>query len=126
MVDRAGAAGDDAVIGGRRQIDGRVGAAGGDEELEIGKLFEQRARKRCALAHDDDDRESGEASGERVLVPEVVGEDQDVEIARDRGPIGHGEGGILIVVEDRAAHHRFRPVPVARAGGGDHGRKRRR
>ena len=66
------------------------------------------------------------ATGERVLVAHMVGKGLDLEIARDRAPLDHREGGVLIIVEDRATHHRFRPLPLARVGGRDHGRKPRR
>ena len=102
---RGGAADGDAALGGGRDVDGGVAAAGGDEQPEVRQPLEQGARERRPLAHGDDDVERRQPLDERVLVVEVVGELDDVDGLGDAGPVGEAGGDGLVVVEDGDAVH---------------------
>ena len=67
--------------------------------------------KRRALAHGADDLEALQRLDDVVLRAEVLVEHLDVEVALDLRPVGHREGHVLIVVEDRAAQGGHRAGP---------------
>ena len=86
-----------------RHVDRGIARASGDQELEVRQLLDDRARKRGALAHGADDRETLQRLDHLVSAAEMLVEHLDIEIVRDLGPIGHGEGDVLVIIEDRAA-----------------------
>ena len=60
---------DVALLGGH-EVERGVARPGGDEQLQLGKRLDDRARKRRALAHADDDVEIGERLDHLVLAAE--------------------------------------------------------
>ena len=71
-----GAADHDLALGRRCDVDRGVAHARRDQELQPREPFEQRARKRRALAHGHHRVEVGEPLGHRLRVAQVVGEDR--------------------------------------------------
>src|SRR6266403_1477728 len=88
-------------------IDGGVGKAGRGDELQARQPFEKPARERRALTHDADDLERRQSSGHSVWIVEVVVEDSDGRPSRQRRPVRHLQGDILIVIEDGDLNGRF-------------------
>jgi hypothetical protein len=112
--DPARAAHGDPARGRRRQVDGRVGHAGGDQQPQPRELPQPLGVERGPLPHRHDDIERLQRVDQRLGPRDVRGEDVDLGPFPDRGPVRAGQRNLLIIVEDRDPHAPTLSVPAAR------------
>ena len=100
----AGRADIDAVFLGGRDVDRCVERPGGGDHPQPWQALDDGTRQRGALTHHAHHLERRQPLDDGVLVSEVIGEDGDLGAGRHIRPVGHAQGDVLVVVEDRDAH----------------------
>jgi hypothetical protein len=88
-----------------RQVDRGVRYHGGDQQLQLRQQPEPLGRERGPLPHRDDDVKARQLRGQVRGVGDVPVEGPDLPRA-ERGPVGAGQRGVLVIVEDGDAHGR--------------------
>ncbi len=120
-ADGGGAAGDDAALARRHDVEHPVARAGRDDQAQIGQRLDQFPWKAGPLAREHDHVEAGKRARDLLDAAERPVEHGELDLAGEALPVGHLEGDVLVVVEDRAAMevlglwHRI--GPVGRRGG---------
>ena len=89
------------MLAGSLNVDDRVASSGGDDELQVRQPLDHGAGQRCAFAHQDHDVVRQQPLRKPLGVGHMVAKGSHVGSSLNTGPVGHGQGHALVVVEHR-------------------------